>query len=121
MQWGVCLSALLLSVLPLWLCPASHTPLRLSASCGQGPELDWEEVQGTEPHQHLRSPTAFAGPAFSPDDFLGEHASGGRGCLCPFPPASPEQETPKSVGQEGREHTDARALSPLPSTGQFCF
>lgn len=46
---------------------------------------------------------------------------GGRGCLCPFPPAYPKEETPETVGQEGREHTDACALSPLPSTGQFCF
>nr|XP_054316158.1 A-kinase anchor protein 1, mitochondrial isoform X2 [Pongo pygmaeus] len=43
---------------------------RVSTSCRQSAELDWEEVQRAEPHQYLRSPIAFAGAAFSADDIL---------------------------------------------------
>lgn len=63
-----------------------HPHIRLSASCRQGAELDWEEVQGTESHQYLRSPPAFAGTAFSSNDFLGEHAPGGPGLLVSLSP-----------------------------------
>ncbi|KAL0597445.1 A-kinase anchor protein 1, mitochondrial [Plecturocebus cupreus] len=38
-----------------------HIEGQLSASCRQSTDLDWEEVQGAEPHEYLRSPIAFAG------------------------------------------------------------
>lgn len=83
-EMSVCLSFALLIVL-LTACVLLQPPCRLSASCRQGAEPDREEVQGAEPHQYLRSPTAFTGPAFSSDDFLGEHAPGGQDFLRPFP------------------------------------
>lgn len=100
--------------------PAS-TPFRLSASCRQGAELDWKEVQGAEPHQYLRSPTAITGTAFSSNDFLGEHAPGGpdQTFLSPFHANLPKLEIPETMGQEGQELVDACGPSPLASCGQF--
>lgn len=83
------------------------SPFRFSASRRQGAELDWEEVQGTEPHQHLRPPTALTGTAFSSNDFLGEHSPQGPGPLC----ASFPQPTPTGHSQDrGTGQPGARVL-----------
>ena len=98
MEWGLCVSLVLQFVLPtvaLLLLP----PSRLSASCRQGVEPDWKEVQGTEPHQYLRSPTAVTGTAFSSDDFLGEHAPGGPDPLAFLSPQpAPNKKLPGRLG-----------------------
>lgn len=85
MEWGIYMRLVFLFVIPtVTLLPLP--PFRFSASCRQGTELDWEEVQRTEPHQYLRSPTAIPGTAFSSNDFLGEHAPRGpdKTFLSPF-------------------------------------
>lgn len=102
----VCVSLVLLFVsLPVTVLLPS--PFRFSASRRQGAELDWEEVQGTEPHQHLCPPTALTGTAFSSNDFLGEHSPRGPGPLC----ASFPQPTPTGHSQDrGTGQPGARVL-----------
>lgn len=118
MGWGyICEFGLLFITPTVTLLPLP--PFRFSASCRQGAELNWEEVQRTEPHQYLRSSTAVTGTAFSSNDFLGEHAPGGpdQNFLSPFHSNLPQIRN-SHTGPRRPEFIDACDLSPLAS-GQF--